>query len=221
MAIGFEYTPVSIALPLFMLATPITLILGRIINSTYITIKQVIGSIVILVGIILCVFKKEKIKLSYIFGISAIILASVSISYVFTVIKKQIPPNIHSALYKTNIELFDFTYISVIILGVLSLFFALFTQKIPSFLNIGKMFITIFLFQYIGYQFYYFALNKLSVDNFAILTNVEVVVSLFFGFYFFKEKISSLKILGVLLILIGVFLGIKHQKNKKYQHLAR
>lgn len=211
---GFQYLPVSLALPLHMSIVPFTLITNYFLNKKIPNLYQVLGSIIIFIGIILASIQKEKYTPTFIVGIIALIISSISMSFVAPIMKKEIPDNINNSFIKTNLMLFDNNFFGIIILGIISILYTLIKKEIPKIIDVIKMIMVVLFFQYIIYLFYYFSLEKLSVNKFLIFSNIEIVISLILGYFFFKEHISLYKIIGIILIIFGIFLGIKRVKIK-------
>lgn len=206
--VSFEMLPVSIALPITMSAVIFTLLFNKYLNNVNPSKYEMMSIPIIVVGIIMIVYKKEKFEKKYMIGIVFGILAAVGIAYVFSAIKKELPKNINNAIFKTNIELFEFTYITTIILAILAVGYSIYYKYIPDIKQMLKMALFVFIFQYIGYQFYYYAYNVLDTDTFVIIGNIEIPFSLLLGYLLFGENITLKKLAGSILIIGGVLLGL-------------
>ena len=91
---GFQYLPVSLDFPLHMSIVPFTLISNYSLNKKIPNLYQVLGSIIIFIGIILASIQKEKYSPTFIVGIIAMIISSFSMSFIAPVMKREIPDNI-------------------------------------------------------------------------------------------------------------------------------
>ena len=209
MTIGFQYLPVSIVVPLEALVTPFGLIFNKFVNNVEPTLYQILGGVIAFIGIVITSFQREKIKLEYLYGIIATIIGSAGLAYVNSVSKNHIPSNITNILFKNNVEIFNNTYISVIILGIIAIVYGVYKRVNVSLVELGKLIASLFFFQYIGYQFVHFAYNKLPENNFMELLNVEMIISFIIGYFVFGENINIKKIIGIIIIALGIFLGIK------------
>ncbi len=63
-----------------------------------------------------------------------------------------------------------------------------------------------------GYVFYFRALSRSQVSLVTIFSNVQSLIIFAFGIFFLKERISSVPLLGALLIFIGSSFGIYDRK---------
>lgn len=82
-------------------------------------------------------------------------------------------------------------------------------------LHILFLFIAFFILSYLGNILYLYAYNNLSIATYGIIENMEVIASLIIGYFFMKEKITILKIIGCFLIVGGIIGEILIKKNKK------
>lgn len=209
MTIGFQYLPVSIVVPLEALVTPFGLIFNKFVNNVEPTLYQILGGVIAFIGIVITSFQREKIKLEYLYGIIATIIGTISISYVITITKNVTSKKINNIIFKNNVEMFDLTYIGIIILGVISIIYGLYTREKISLIEVGKLIVSLFFIRYIGFQFYWFAYNKLPENNYMELMNSEMIISFIIGYFVFGENINMKKIIGIIIIALGIFLGIK------------
>ena len=207
--IGFQFVPVSIAVPLGTLVTPFALIFNKFINNVEPTLYQIIGSAIAFIGIVITSFQREKMKLEYLYGIITTIIGSAGLAYVNSVSRNHISSNITNILFKNNVEIFNNTYISVIILGIIAIVYGLYKRVKVSLIEVGKLIAALFFFQYIGYQFVHFAYNKISENNFMEFMNIEMIISVIIGYFVFGENINMKKIIGIIVIISGIFLSIK------------
>ena len=207
--IGFQYLPVSIAVPLGALVTPSALIFNKFVNNVEPTLYQILGGVIAFIGIVITSFQREKMKLEYLYGIIATIIGTISISYVITITKNVTSKKINNIIFKNNVEMFDQTYIGIIILGVIAIIYGLYTREKISLVEVGKLIVSLFFIRYIGFQFYWFAYNKLPENNYMELMNSEMIISFIIGYFVFGENINMKKIIGIIIIALGIFLGIK------------
>jgi drug/metabolite transporter (DMT)-like permease len=226
--IGFNILPVSMSIPIYMCGPIIMTILDRIINKTPLNIAQIISFIISLIGILLVVVSEVKISKKLLaIGSLLVFISTFIYAYLFTILKNIIPKKIKK--YKidmVNYELLLGSFLTLIISTLISitlLIFNTFNKNLlykslqHSSLNLRDMlyvFISIFIISYIGNSLFYYSYSSLPISTYGVLENFEVIASLIIGYFFLKEKITSIKIIGCFTIISGILMEL-YFKNKK------
>jgi len=119
-------------------------------------------------------------------------------------------------MVRKKTHIFVYIYIVYFISFVLLLFNLLLNVEFVFFLSGRELFILILLgvlSQVIGHSSFNFALKSISAETVSLVILLEPVIASFIAYYFLSEKISFYQLIGMFLIISGVFIGIISEKT--------
>ena len=93
--------------------------------------------------------------------------------------------------------------------------FFFFDLHLPTNPKTWLLYIVAVFFYGIGDVYTYKAIKELSVSTWQIITQVRHIFVLLGGLLVYSEPLTSLKILGILLIIIGAFVTLYHKERRK------
>lgn len=215
---GLYLLPVSIGIPLFMLSPIIMTIMDKFVNGIEINMGQIIGFIISFIGIILVVFSKSHTSFRQIvIGSIFIIICVLCYAYVFTQMKKIVPEEEKKYLINSlNIQLLNYTFIPVLIYFISIIVIYIFNPKNIQIPNIGiimQLIVIFFFLAYVSNNFYFYAYNNLSISTYGAIRNVGIIISMILGFFLLNEEMTIRKIIGSVIIIIGILVEIYFRKH--------
>lgn len=232
LTICFKLLPISYIIPMLSMISISTVLFDKYLNDDDINIGQLGSFFITIIGIIIISVytntssSKDKKNIStknnFIIGITCMIFLIIWTGLKYAILKKKLP----SKEKKYEFEEINYTILSMsliptilsfilcIILTILNIYYPLsFTHpivnlKIPSIKNILICSFGYFVVLYIRYLCMYYGYDNMNISTFSIISNLQIVSSLVIGYLFLKEKITISKIIGCIIIIIGICLEI-------------
>ena len=229
---GFQTIPISISLPIFMLAPIFIMFQSKYINNISFNIYQLIGSIISFIGVIIICYSKSKVNRSILLkGIISVLIASFSYSLSFVLLDTNGDRKIfkyfayeekkdkekRKDLELLHIQMINTSFIPIIIGIFISIIFKFlpnkyipipFHKKKDNITDIIKLFLIYIILGYITALCYFFGFNNLSINEYGAIENVEILMSLLVGYFILKENISLQKIIGCIVLILGIISNI-------------
>lgn len=110
----------------------------------------------------------------------------------------------------------SFTIIHNLIAGlILSPIFFFVDLHLPAMPKTWILYICAVFFYGVGDVYTYKAIKELSISTWQIITQVRHIFVLLGGFLVYAEPLTSLKILGIFLIILGAIVALYHKERKK------
>jgi drug/metabolite transporter (DMT)-like permease len=233
--IAYITLPVSISLPVMTgLAVVFFDIFNIIFNKAKLTVGEWLLNALTILGIILISFNKsDKLSKYFMLGIISSIIWSVLDPLNMVLTKKYAgddkptkddKPAFKDQLLKTSLEIFNLNKVGLPIVTLLLIVFSIFNFKnVPSNLfhkeNLTSKEISKFIFYqlvtyYPAFPAAYYGLNTLNDSAFGILNTITIPFGLILGKIFLNETIDLKKIIGAVIIMIGVIMKT-YLLNKK------
>ncbi len=94
--------------------------------------------------------------------------------------------------------------------------FLFFDLHLPTNPKTWLLYVVAVFFYGLGDVYTYKAIKELSVSTWQIITQVRHIFVLLGGLIVYSEPLTSLKILGILLIIVGAFVTLYHKERKIY-----
>ena len=208
---GEQYISPAIA-SLIIATIPIQIIIfARILLKEKITLKKFIGIIIALLGVlIISIWGKPEVEFEfeYYFGVIAILIAAI-MAALYTIAGKKLLERYNGlsltvyAMLFGSIGLIPFLSQSLIN-EVLTM-----TSRAWSAVIFLGVFSTV-----IGYVIWYVALKIKSASEISIYLYATPVISTIISYFWFKDNITFMFIIGGFLVLTGLFI-VNIKKNKK------
>lgn len=245
-----QVLPISISLPVFMLYPFILLLLNRFINKESINIGEILGGIITFIGIlILSSSPLNKKPTNYYFKIILCLLSGFFCATAYVHLKtnedriivkedslkikkleekKGILFNIHANMLLIN------TIPAILFILILLIKKFRFTNKYNNtllfkgdtqFKTISQLLIISFIIQYICNLLLQYGLINLNPIIYSSLINCSVIFGFIYGKVFFNESINLQKVIGCIIILLGIgfniFSSTKINHSKDYLFIKR
>ena len=230
---AYTTLPVSVSLPLMTGAAVIFFdVFNIIINKAKLTVAEWILNVVTIVGIVLISYtKKTGLNKYFLLGIISSLIWSVldPINMILTKkyakndddATKNNSKNKHKTTFKqqlltSSMEIFSLNKVGLPILTLLIILFSTYKfSNIPSTLfhkenltskEVGSFIFYQLLTYYPAFPAAYYGLNTLNDSVFGILSTLTIPFGLIMGKIFFNETIGLRKIIGGIIIMIGVIM---------------
>lgn len=196
--VGFQNLEVGTALTLFYTYPIINVILNR---QKAIDFQVMILFLISFIGIILIGYDYTKTSTSsglvILLGISAIAVSAVSESLIYTLHKNVDDPNPFNMLFKMCL-------LGSVIMGII---YALSPDK-GSLPVISAIVIINVILGVVGYLLKFYSATNTTTEWFSILSFTGIIFGYIYGYVFYGENITLLKLLGTSLIVGSVY-GVK------------
>lgn len=208
--ISIKNLPLGIVIPTQMIWLFFALILSKFIRKSTITPKKIISILLVIFGVIIINInnivnlKDSKSNLTTtLFYLVLLLIAMLSRAFMVTKVK-QIEEDITS--YDMMLMEGGTTMILAIVIYIIYFLFQgkLWTFRFPKIVDLGILSLVIILLTYPN-QFLRFESMKLIPENlWTLLSTLGIILSLVYGKIFFGENINSIKILGVIILILGI-----------------
>ncbi len=186
------------------------IILARVILKEIITFKKFIGIILALIGVlIISIWGKAEstLEIEYIFGALAILIAAI-MAALYTIAGKRLLERYNGLSLTVYAMLFG----SIGLIPFISQSFIIQVESMTPKAWFAVIFLGLFS-TVIGYVIWYIALKIKSASEISIYLYAIPVLSTIISFFWFKDEITLMFIVGGFLVLIGLF--IVNKKSKK------
>lgn len=176
-----------------------------------INIRNIIGIIISIIGVILTVLNKNFEFTASLLGVSLVFVAVFS-AIAYTLIIRYIS-NDYSALS-------IITYQNILGIPMFLPFFMIFDlptfyiSNIPSTTWIVLILLGIFPSSF-SYMFYTYAVKTLGVSKTSVFTNLIPIITAIASYILFKETFTILKLMGVCIVIIGLYISQNSPKNNE------
>lgn len=205
-ALGIKYLDSSTTAILTRLDIIFTVLLGAIIFREKLSIN-------VIIGIILC------------FLAVYIISGNIQIrdlKYLILVIFAMLTSGLANIVVKTIKDVDNMTIVSwtSFFMGIELFLVSFFTEKqfILKPLNFNSIFVMVYLgiiSSFLAYLLFYYLLRKYSIAQIMPYNFLRPIISIVFGYILLSEPITFNKIIGVIMILLGIFISQYDFKNKQ------
>ncbi|MFT4416743.1 DMT family transporter [Fredinandcohnia humi] len=192
--------------------TPIwTGLLGFLLFSTKLSKAQWVGIATGFIGILVLMdFNVQELVGESFFGVGTMLLATACYGFSTQYTKKK--------LGNTGVVLI--TTISLLVGAVVGVIGMLFTQpiEVDKLLNAQSLLVIVGLGCFgsgIAQLLYYYMVKEGSPEFASTVTYVIPVTAILWGYVFFKEPITTQLLIGLLIILFGVFLSTRKVKKRE------
>ena len=228
---GYKSLPVSLSVPIFMLA-PITILLfSNIINKTSVNSGQILSAIVSFAGVVcVCYSKQNTSNTNFTFGIVSMLIGVISYALSYT-LQKYSPErtflklasrdeykmdDTKSMVEKVHINLLNIFTIPFICISVIMCVMMFMSPKQLQWLpkpyqgttiyptELLILFGIFFIINYGHNVAFFYAFDNIPLANYGVLENNNVIFSLLIGYFILKENMSMQKIIGCFIIIAGV-----------------
>lgn len=224
---AYTTLPVSVSLPLMTGAAVIFFdVFNIIINKAKLTVAEWILNVVTIVGIVLISYTKNAgLNKYFLLGIISSLIWSVldPINMILTkkYAKNDDSKNKHKTTFKqqlltSSMEIFSLNKVGLPILTLLIILFSTYKfSNIPTTLfhkenmtskEVGTFIFYQLLTYYPAFPAAYYGLNTLNASVFGILSTLTIPFGLIMGKIFFNETVGLRKIIGGIIIMIGVIM---------------
>ena len=208
---GEQYISPAIA-SLIIATIPIQIVIfARIILNEKITLKKFIGIIIALIGVlIISIWGKAEVvfEFEYYFGVIAILIAAI-LAALYTIAGKKLLERYNGLSLTVYAMLFG--SIGLIPFLGQSLIDEVITMTSRAWFAV--IFLSVFS-TVIGYIIWYVALRIKSASEISIYLYAIPVISTIISYFWFKDEITFMFIIGGFLVLTGLFI-VNMKKNKK------
>jgi drug/metabolite transporter (DMT)-like permease len=219
---GYFFALIS-ALPLlpFSLSTPLTsiwlffaLFLEPFILDDYSMNLSIIGIFILFVLGLLTInyhhiskgFNLKKYP-QFKLGIILLIISSLSRAIQVTYTKKI------GHMYETD-ELILMSFALTFLIAItMFLYKYLFTDYKPYLDKVFYLILICFFVNNLSVFLRFYSIQNISEDLFILITQTAIILSIFIGYYFFKEKIMLNQLIGFLIIVTSIYLMIKNENS--------
>ena len=200
-------TPSGLSSLILQASAFMSIIAGAMLFKEKITKDKIIGIMLSLIGFLIIIYdnydSEKSIKL---YGILLILLAALSWSLCNMIIKKYKPDNVISFTVWSSL----FVPVPILLLAYIdnsSNFISLFT-------SIGLQGYSSIVFQALittlfGYSIWTSAINKYGLSIVAPYSLIVPISGIFFAWLLYGETLTSIEVLGSLIILTGLIIGFK------------
>lgn len=205
------HLPLSISTPMSNLNLGSKVLFGKLINKETPTIKQIISIFIIIVGCIVLniyniFYSKKNVNKTFFYymGILAIICSSAMSGYIYSVLKK-----ISTETKNPGLAMELETGGVLFILFFVFLYDRIFCKKIkiPPPKKIITMFLILNILFNIDTILHYIGLIEITQLESIYISQFKNIFPILFGFFLYKDHIDIYKIIGLLIIGFGIFLG--------------
>lgn len=220
--IAIKNLPLSLSIPIGLLWLLFSLVINKFINNTKITLTKLLGTIIVIIGVIITSFhhffnynnNNQDFK-SLVFMISILLFSCLIKAFQVIYVKKiEYKYNYQQVIVKS----YGTKTIIALFLYLIYLYFpnknweVRFPQKIDLIKLIGIIITLTTLTIFLRYK----CIEKLPVSQYNLLTTSIIVFSIIFGKVFFNESIRLNQIIGCFVIFFGIFYTqiIKELHNK-------
>lgn len=129
-------------------------------------------------------------------GMGAMLVSAIVLSLTFIIYKRELP----------NYSKMETIFYQNLVGAIIFLPFIFINKPLPSFTQSSVAIIYAFLIGVVGFMFFFYALKRLKIAHYSLMTYWEVPAAIVFGFIFFQEAITWNIVLGGLLIVTAGFL---------------
>lgn len=204
---GLNYISASLASILISLIPVITPIFMFFIYKERLTKMNIVGIILSFLGVSLIVLDRAKLTGTF-FGIFLMSFAIIS-AIIYGFIVKHLSSK-YSGLLIVKFQ----NLIASILFLPLFLFFDFSKIKISDFSlnNLAMIFALAFLCSSLGYVIFTHTIKKIGLTKSNLLTNLIPVFTTIFAVIFISEKLSVIKLTGIVVVLIGIYYSQKKRR---------
>ena len=229
---GFQVIPVSISLPIFMMAPLFIMFQSRIINNESFNILQLISAIIAFIGIIIVSYSKSKVdNNTLIKGIIAMFIGSFSYALSFVLLdtngerklfkyfafQEKEQKQKRKYFEELHVQMINTSFIPLVLGIIVAVIFKFlpnsliplpYHSKTDNINDMIKLFIIYIVLGYVVALCYFYSFNNLPINTYGALENFEIIMSLFVGYFLLNEHISLQKIIGCIIVITGIILEI-------------
>lgn len=242
---GFKILPLSVSLPIFMLF-PITILIGnRLINKIEFSMAQFLGAMTTFIGILIICYSKTKVKGGLpLQAILAMFFGTISLGFAYTILKvtpertfiKEDANKMNDyedtipELFRVNVQMVQETMLPLLMSILLLIFLNIYNKSTLTKFMLKEPFdkssviaflAATFTITYTYNMFYFESYNNLSPALYSSLENLEVIFSLIIGYVVLNEKIGMKKIIGCILIIVGVSVNVYFGEDEHHRQMGR
>ena len=189
----------------FLLGQIFTMILSLLLLGELLSLEQYIGAVVLLIGIVIVIWGKQKNHPNKVRGIVCGLLSILCFSISAIMVKMSI----------AEVEVVTATFYRMLFGTVFTLGFGVVGQQLPSWIKPLKdkrllvlFILNVFVITYGGFLLLMVAIKLISVSLVSVLGTTEPVFVLLFAYLINKEGITKQEVIGTLITLIGLFIII-------------
>lgn len=189
----------------FLLGQIFTMILSLLLLGELLSLEQYIGAVVLLIGIVIVIWGKQKNHPNKVRGIVCGLLSILCFSVSAIMVKMSI----------AEVEVVTATFYRMLFGTVFTLGFGVVGQQLPSWIKPLKdkrllvlFILNVFVITYGGFLLSMVAIKLISVSLVSVLGTTEPVFVLLFAYLINKEGITKQEVIGTLITLIGLFIII-------------
>lgn len=229
---GYKLLPTSYSVPIFMTCPLLMMIFDGIIENSKLNIKQLLCGLFSFMGVLIVSFEKVNMNQSLLkIGLISMIIGIVSYSLAYTLQKytpertflkrdseeenkdksKPIIERVHLNLL--NIFTLPFIFLTLMLRINEKYIPSTYKGKTPTVKEFIQLMLIFFVLNYGHNVAFFYSYNNLPINIYGALENTNVIASLFIGFFFLKEKITIRKLIGCLIIIIGILGNIRLKGN--------
>jgi len=205
--IGINLTKASLAAVIFSSNPLFVMLFAYFILDEKLNLQKILGLLIGIAGIVIVFAKELELGSSYVRGIIMLILAAVFYG-LYTVLGKKFSQKTDSVI----MNCFSFILGSIFLLPIILIkhypVFALPPQAI-----LPMAYLTFFVTG-LAYYFYFLGLTRIGAGSGSMVFFLKPVLASFFAWFFLKEKITIELVAGTIIILFGILLGQRANREK-------
>ena len=189
----------------FLLGQIFTMILSLLLLGELLSLKQYIGAVVLLTGIVIVIWGKQDNHPNKVRGIVCGFFSILCFSVSAIMVKMAI----------AEVEVITATFYRMLFGTIFTLGFGVVGKQLPSWIKPLKdkhllilFILNVFVITYGGFLLSMVAVKLISVSLVSVLGTTEPVFVLLFAYLINKDKIAKQEVIGTIITLIGLFIII-------------
>lgn len=194
----------------FLLGQIFTMILSLFLLGELLSVKQYVGSIILLAGIVVVIWGKQENHPNKSRGIACGLLSILCFSVSAILVKVAI----------ADVEVITATFYRLVFGTVFTLGFGVAVQQFRSWIEplkdkrtLCQLVFNVFVITYGGFLLSMVAIKHVSVSLASVLSTTEPVFVLLLAYIVNKEKVSRQEIIGTLITILGIVIIINGGQN--------
>lgn len=214
--IALKKLPLNFIIPFSMLWLLFAMGFNKLFRKRPITSHKIIGIIMILFGIFIMQFKilfsNFKLKISYLYPILLLIIVQI-LKGGYIIFNKEVidvvSPNQIILLSSTTCLILATFVLLIYKINPMN-FWKL--EKV-SFIKCVSLFIYSIILINIIKELKFISFNKVNVNTFNILSALQIIFAVIFGYFVFNEPITKYTIIGGIILIYGIYYSKDHHKK--------
>jgi drug/metabolite transporter (DMT)-like permease len=208
---GLKYVDASFAAIIIALIPIVTTITLHFFYKDKLKIELLIGAIISVTGVVIMSLSKNNTFDFSVKGLMLLLLAVVTAAGYSVILQKLL-----KSYGPVTITTYQNIFAIVFYLPMFFIFdFKSFSSLNWSFSNVRDLLCLAILCSAVAYALYSYSAKVISVAKVSIFTNLIPIITIIFSYLIGQETISFNKVLGIIIVVLGVILSQSNIINKK------